>query len=480
MNFTRLLERRACESADQIGYRFLPNEREELFLTYGQLVEGAQRLAAVIRRDVPAGQRVVLLYPAGLRFIQAFFACLLANVVAVPLPMPRPGDAARRLDHVIKDCEPAVIFTETDFLGQISALLPDAYRAVVATTDGNFDCSRILRSTVVAETDVAVLQYTSGSTSKPKGVILRNANLFANLRQIELTFEHTRESSGVIWLPHYHDMGLVGGVLQPLFVGFPVTLLSPVSFIQRPLRWLHAIHKYRATTSGGPNFAYDLCVAKAGALESHIDLSCWQVAFNGSEPVKARTLDAFSSAFSRVGFRRTAFVPCYGLAEATLIVAAAPKAEEPLVVESSDSRITARGVTAPTRDRLVSVGLPAAGTQVQILRVDSEELCREGEVGEVLVHSPSVASGYWRKNDAAFRAGSPVGFRTGDLGFKLGTELFITGRLSDLIVIRGKNFLGLRGIVWVKTRDFIAAHPYNSSVLPFSSYPKTCFISMTG
>ena len=186
--------------------------------------------------------------------------------------------------------------------GHISALLPDAYQGAIAATDGNFDCARIVQSLIVSEPDVAVLQYTSGSTSKPKGVVLCNANIFANLRQIEVAFGHTCESSGVIWLPHYHDMGLIGGILQPLFAGFPVTLLSPISFIQRPLRWLQAIHKYRATTSGGPNFAYDLCVKKAASLESHIDLSSWDLAFNGAEPVRASTLNAFSAAFAHAGF----------------------------------------------------------------------------------------------------------------------------------------------------------------------------------
>ena len=243
-----------------------------------------------------------------------------------------------------KDCEPAAIFTETGFLGHISALLPDAYQGAIAATDGNFDCARIVQSLIVSEPDVAVLQYTSGSTSKPKGVVLCNANIFANLRQIEVAFGHTCESSGVIWLPHYHDMGLIGGILQPLFAGFPVTLLSPISFIQRPLRWLQAIHKYRATTSGGPNFAYDLCVKKAASLESHIDLSSWDLAFNGAEPVRASTLNAFSAAFAHAGFRRTAFVPCYGLAEATLIVSAARKNREPLIIESSDPQLTTHGV----------------------------------------------------------------------------------------------------------------------------------------
>ena len=220
-------EQRVRESANRLGYRYLQSDVEERCLTYGQLATNAHELAAVIRKHISPGQRVVLLYPAGLQFIQAFFACLLANVVAVPLPIPKPNDTAHRLDHVLKDCEPAAIFTETGFLGHISALLPDAYQGAIAATDGNFDCARIVQSLIVSEPDVAVLQYTSGSTSKPKGVVLCNANIFANLRQIEVAFGHTCESSGVIWLPHYHDMGLIGGILQPLFAGFPVTLLSP-------------------------------------------------------------------------------------------------------------------------------------------------------------------------------------------------------------------------------------------------------------
>lgn len=439
MNFARLLEQRVRESANRLGYRYLQSDVEERCLTYGQLATNAHELAAVIRKHISPGQRVVLLYPAGLQFIQAFFACLLANVVAVPLPIPKPNDTAHRLDHVLKDCEPAAIFTETGFLGHISALLPDAYQGAIAATDGNFDCARIVQSLIVSEPDVAVLQYTSGSTSKPKGVVLCNANIFANLRQIEVAFGHTCESSGVIWLPHYHDMGLIGGILQPLFAGFPVTLLSPISFIQRPLRWLQAIHKYRATTSGGPNFAYDLCVKKAASLESHIDLSSWDLAFNGAEPVRASTLNAFSAAFAHAGFRRTAFVPCYGLAEATLIVSAARKNREPLIIESSDPQLTTHGVNVLAGGKLVSCGPSTEGARVDILRTDSEACCLEGEIGEIFVASPSVANGYWGKSDRAFRPGSPNGVRTGDLGFQLNGELFITGRLSDLIIIHGKN-----------------------------------------
>lgn len=440
MDLTQLLEQRANDNPDQLGYRFLPNDREVLTLSYGQLVADAERLARIIRKSVPAGQRILLIYPAGLQFIQAFYACLLANVVAVPLPLPRPNDTTHRLDHVVKDCEPAAVFTEEAYLEQVRAQLPDAYRVVITATDGSFDMAHILCSPSSADRDVAMLQYTSGSTSKPKGVVLRQGNLLANLKQIQIRFGHTRESSGVIWLPHYHDMGLIGGILQPLFVGFPVTLFSPISFVQRPLRWLQAIHTYQATTSGGPNFAYDLCVAKADAAkELHLDLSRWSVAFNGAEPVKADTLDAFSQAFSATGFRRSAFVACYGLAEASLLVAAVSKESEPMVIESSDSRITAKGVAVPHRGRIVSCGTAADGMQVRILRIGADEVCSEGDIGEIVVYGHNVASGYWGKVDEAFIKDSLRGFRTGDLGFKIGEELFVTGRFSDLVVIRGKN-----------------------------------------
>jgi len=440
MNLVRILEQRADECEDCLAYRFLPNDREELCLTYGQLFEDVQHLADAIRRTVPPGQRVLLLYPAGLQFIRAFFACLSAKVVAVPLPLPRPNDAADRLGHVIKDCAPAAIFTDTGSREQVCSHLDDNYRTAVATTDGTFCCPGIRLSTDVAEDDVALLQYTSGSTSAPKGVVLRNANLVANLEQIALAFGHTRESCGVIWLPHYHDMGLIGGVLQPMFAGFPVTLFPPISFVQRPLRWLQAIHKYRATTSGGPNFAYELCVAKADALDAGIDLSCWKLAFNGAEPIRASTLDAFSRAFSKAGFQRSAFVPCYGLAEATLIVSAVPMKDEPRIIAATEPRITGKRFASPTRDRLVSCGPAVYEVRIQVLDVDTNQICSEGEVGEIVVQGPAVTSGYWALQAAAeFRRSPCGGFRTGDLGFMLDEELFVTGRISDIIIIRGKN-----------------------------------------
>jgi len=379
---------------------------------------------------------VLLLYPAGLRFVQAFYACLLANVVAVPAPLPTTGDRDDKLHFITRDCEPAAVFTEAGLIERVRMHLPDLYHGVVTATDDLIDEVPVRLSESVAESGTAMLQYTSGSTSSPKGVVLSTANIMANLRQIEEAFGHSCESSGVIWLPHYHDMGLIGGILQPLFVGFPVTLFAPISFVQRPLRWVHAIHKYRATTSGGPNFAYGLCAAKAAALDTPLDLSCWKVAFNGAEPIKAQSFEAFCNAFSAHGFSRSAMTPCYGLAEATLLVSSVSKDDEPRIVNSKDLRITAQGIATTTREQLVSCGSLARDIRVQVVKVGSEEECREGEVGELIVYGPGVASGYWNKVDETFIHG---GIRTGDLGFKLDDEFYITGRLRDLILVRGKN-----------------------------------------
>ncbi|MGF6786178.1 acyl-CoA synthetase (AMP-forming)/AMP-acid ligase II [Paraburkholderia sp. 35.1] len=441
MNLKQLVEQRAVEASGEIGYRFLPNDRDELCLTYGQLFRRVQQLASDIKCHIPAGQRVLLIYPAGLEFICAFYACVLADVVAVPLPLPKADDKMQRLAHVIRDCAPAAILSQTATLDQVRALLPDPMQATVVATDIAFECEQTIVSPCKADLEVAFLQYTSGSTGNPKGVIVSHDNLLANLKQIERAFGHTRDSSGVIWLPHYHDMGLIGGILQPLFVGFPVTLFSPISFVQRPLRWLQAIHKYRSTTSGGPNFAYDLCLAKADSAKSlGLDLSSWAVAFIGAEPVKADTLDTFAAAFSDAGFRRSAFVPCYGLAEATLLVASANRERPAEIIEPTDARISRTQRFALTaKDSLVSSGVAAEGTDVRIARIDSDDLSEDGEVGEIVVRSPSVSSGYWNRRTDAPHGGHPLSIRTGDLGFLLDSQLFVTGRLVDLIVIRGRN-----------------------------------------
>jgi acyl-CoA synthetase (AMP-forming)/AMP-acid ligase II len=301
---------------------------------------------------------------------------------------------------------------------------------------------------------LACLQYTSGSTANPKGVMLSHANLLHNAALIQHVFEHDDADKYVSWLPLFHDMGLMVGVVEPVFAGLPVILMSPVSFLQRPARWLAAISRYRATISGAPDFAYDLCARRIAPSDVRdCDLRCWAVAFNGAEPVRAATLERFSRAFAPHGFRRRAFYPCYGLAEATLAVSGGLKTAEP-VLETFDLDRLLRGEVVRTRPgaagsrTLVGCGRSMPGQRIRIVDAESGVECAPDRVGEVWVAGPSVAQGYWANAEATcrtFRASvmprqDGPWLRTGDLGFLSESgELFITGRLSDVLIVNGRN-----------------------------------------
>ncbi|HEU4537342.1 MAG TPA: AMP-binding protein, partial [Polyangiaceae bacterium] len=319
---------------------------------------------------------------------------------------------------------------------------------------------------------LALLQYTSGSTGQPKGVMVTHGNLLHNAELVRQGFETSAESTGVIWLPPYHDMGLIGGVVQPVYAGFPVVLTSPLSFLRRPLRWLELVSERGATVSGGPDFAFDLCVRKSSPAErARLDLSRWQVAFCGAEPVRAATLERFAAAFAPAGFRREAFYPCYGLAEATLAVSGGARSAAPIVrrfgrealrkgraepageertAPASEGRAQPASDAAPmsTAVALVGCGRALGDQMVVIVDPDTGRPRPEGSEGEVWVSGPSVAAGYWRRPDESretFAARlAPPGdgrayLRTGDLGFLQGEELFVTGRRKDLIIVRGRN-----------------------------------------
>jgi acyl-CoA synthetase (AMP-forming)/AMP-acid ligase II len=297
---------------------------------------------------------------------------------------------------------------------------------------------------------VAFLQYTSGSTGTPRGVIVTHGNLMANERAIQAAFGHTQEDVVVGWLPVFHDMGLIGNVLQPLYVGFPSILFSPTSFLRDPVRWLRAISDYRGTTAGAPNFAYDHCVRSIKEEQKEgLDLRSWKVAYNGSEPVRAETLDRFTTAFAGCGFRKEAFFPCYGLAEATLLVSGGP-----LEVEPPRCWVQCDGLEAgkiipvePGRGRcLVASGLPPEGTKVVAVDPSIRMPVPDGSVGELWVSSPSVADGYWgeeKEASATFEnylasGGGPF-LSTGDLGFLQSSKVFVTGRRKDILILRGRN-----------------------------------------
>jgi natural product biosynthesis luciferase-like monooxygenase protein len=454
----RLLRQRAGAQPNRLAYTFLADGDDgESRLTYGELDRRARSIAAQLQSMDAAGERALLLYPPGLDYIAAFFGCLYAGAVAVPVYPPRQNKTLARIAAIVSDARPAVALTTTQILSRMTPLLESA-GDLNSMRWGSFEgdangAQDEWREPAISGDTLAFLQYTSGSTGDPKGVLLSHRNLLHNSAMLRHFFEYTPESYCVSWLPVYHDMGLIGGVLQPLYGGFPCALISPTSFLQRPVRWLEAISRYRATISGGPNFAYELCVRKIGAEQiSSLDLSSWGAAFNGAEPIRSETLDRFAEAFAPCGFRKQSFLACYGLAEATLIVSGSKKATPPVIkhfqlggLESHTAAESAPG--AENARPLVGCGRNLLDTQVIIANPETLTRCSPDEIGEVWVAGGSVAQGYWNRpaetahTFAAFTADTIEGpfLRTGDLGLLQDGELFITGRLKDLIIIRGLN-----------------------------------------
>ena len=454
-----LLQRRARQQGGRTAFLFLVDgETEEAGITYGELDRQARAIASSLQALDLEGARALLLFPAGLEFIAAFFGCLYAGVVAVPAYPPRMNRKLDRIQAIAHDSQARVALTTQSVAERINPILeqtPDLERLTWLATDSvEPGTENSWRHPGCTSTTLAFLQYTSGSTGTPKGVVLTHANLLHNCALIGHAFEMTRSVSGVFWLPSYHDMGLVGGVLCPIFQGAPNVIMSPMSFLQRPFRWLQAISRYRAVVSGGPNFAFDLCVRKVTPEQrAKLDLSTWAVAFNGAEPVRSETLDRFAEMFEPCGFRREAFYPCYGLAEATLIVSGGFKSEPPVVrtfdAKALENRLV---IEVPAMDEsarpLVGSGQVLADEE-QIVIADPEAMtcCGPGQVGEIWVKSPSVAQGYWGRREETehtFNArlrdrDDGVYLRTGDLGFFQDGELFVASRLKDLIIIRGLN-----------------------------------------
>jgi acyl-CoA synthetase (AMP-forming)/AMP-acid ligase II len=323
---TELLEFRARRAPDRRAFQFIKEyEGEHRQLTYRELYRRACGVARELKACGLEGERALLLYPAGLDFIVAFFGCLLARVVAVPAYPPRKNHHAERLDAIVLDAQAAAVLTSTEALERIENVVsPQSTlrRLPWLATDALQEVdSQGLDLAAPDSSSLAFLQYTSGSTGHPKGVVLTHGNLMANLARIAEGFGTSDTDICVSWLPLYHDMGLIGGILQPLYAGIDTTLLAPATFLQRPFSWLQALSGTKATISGGPNFAYELCAARVTDEQlSQLDLSHWEVAFNGAEPVRAATLDRFARRFARCGFRREAFYPCYGMAESTLLV----------------------------------------------------------------------------------------------------------------------------------------------------------------
>jgi acyl-CoA synthetase (AMP-forming)/AMP-acid ligase II/acyl carrier protein len=445
---------------DCVAYKFLADgEIEESQVTYYQQDCRARAIAAAMTERRAAGERALLLYPRTLDFISAFLGCLYSGVIAVPLYPPRSDRSLPRLAAVTADAQAKLILTTSTSLSRIRAWvsrMPDGGGIEVIATDqiSPDQANQWARPDINPES-LAFLQYTSGSTSAPKGVMVTHGNLLHNEEMISKAFSQSESSRIVSWLPVYHDMGLIGGVLQPLYLGATCILMSPFAFVQKPIRWLQAISKYRATTSGGPNFAYELCATFISQeAKEGLDLSSWKVAYNGAEPVREDTLRRFSQAFATCGFREEAFYPCYGLAEATLFVTGGNVGSRPRIHAVNQQELgRGRAIASNEKDgkKFVGCGRACSGQQVAIVDPERRTLCAEGEIGEIWVSGPSVTQGYWnrpKENSEYFSvllnqaggADNRLFMRTGDLGFLHQQELFITGRIKDVIIIRGRNY----------------------------------------
>jgi len=444
------------QQPDEIAYYFTDGEDSETRLTYSELDHRAKAIAAELTAQGLAGERVLLLYPPGLDFVEGFFGCLYAGAVAVPAFPPRRNRYMDRIEAIAEDSQAAAAFTVFDVAERLQEVLTEnahlKHLASIATDRVADDMARDWQATRLENDGMAVMQYTSGSTGSPKGVVISHANIMHNIQIIAYSFEPSRTAAGVSWLPAYHDMGLVGGVLAPLFYGRPMTLMSPMSFLRKPVRWLRAITKYQASISGGPNFAYDLCTDKISDEEMEgLDLSAWEVAFDGAEPIRPGTLTEFTARFEPVGFRPQAFFPCYGMAETTLIVSGAVKEDLPVIrtfdgPALDEHRVVPASIEEDGARQLVGCRV-LPGYEVVIVDPESSKQLPDHQVGEIWIRGPSVAQGYWNKPDIscvtfdAKPAGSPDRsyLRSGDLGFMDNGELFVTGRLKELIIVRGVN-----------------------------------------
>jgi acyl-CoA synthetase (AMP-forming)/AMP-acid ligase II len=446
-----VLDSRARWAPQDTAFAFFdPRQAELQSISYLELHRRACRVGAEVGRRVEPGSAALLVYPPGLDFIAAFFGCVYAAVQPAPVQLSLLPDGLSKISAVAASANAAAVLTTDKYVPRLrdSIAAPDARGSLIwLTTEADGDCAR----PQARATDTAFLQYSSGSTGDPKGVIITHQNILHNLHLLNAGYSVGEQDVVVSWLPHYHDLGLIAAMLQSLYSGIPAVLMSPLTFLLKPVAWLAAVSRFRATLSAGPDFAYRHCVSTIPeAQKAGLDLSSWSVAISGSEPVRADTIARFTDAYAPFGFNPRAFCPSYGLAEATRIVSGARRGAGARQMRVDADRLEHDGVAAaPCDDRpartLVSCGPPL--TTVVVVDPDTLQVREAGRAGEVLVSGPSVAPGY--RNPAL---GAPEIFgivldgrpgeqflRTGDMGLLIEGELFVTGRLKDLIIIRGRN-----------------------------------------
>ena len=459
-----LLRARASSQPEQLAYTFLADgETESGSLTYRELDLWARAIAARLQSLVPPGTRALVIYPyhAGLEFIAAFMGCLYAGVVAVTDYPPQQSKSLSQFQERIISSQATIVLTTEALLESIHSQLvtnPELAPKLkdlpwIATERVSLAAASDWQQPQLHRDSLAFLQHTSGSTGTPKGVIVTHGNVLNNSEIIYQSFQHSSDTRVLMWLPMFHDMGLIGGVMQPLYGGFPVILMSPLSLIQKPFNWLQAISRYRITTSGGPNFAYDLLCQKATPERlENLDLSSWDLAFSGAEPVRAETLERFSQIFQPCGFRREAFYPCYGMGETTLFVSGGNKTDSPVIIYVDGNALEEDQVVPVAKAQegaraVVGCGRTWLGDQVVIVDPESLTHCPSKRVGEIWIKGASVGKGYWQQPEEtertfnAYLRDTNEGpfLRTGDLGFVQDGELFITGRIKDMMIFWGRN-----------------------------------------
>ena len=463
---TQWIGRRAQWHGDRIAVTFLSDDGNEQSWSYAELWQRSCEVAARLPKVDQADPRGLLLYPPGIEFLAGFLGCQIAGWIPVPTCYPKAGRELARLDSAANDCLPSALIGDResieglvdDRMAEVTRQIPRVISDDVSTSP---ESDWVDPESLPTDLDkLALLQYTSGSTSDPKGVMVKHRNLMANLEAIRRGFhiewqadDESDPDCGVFWLPFFHDMGLIGGILEPLYVGGRTVLLSPRSFLQRPIRWLKGISDYKAVISGAPNFAFQLCVDRISPEQTDtLDLSHWRIAFSGAEPVLPRTLSDFSNRFSSCGFSPSAFHPCYGLAEASLLGACGDGPQEPgiLHVERDSLGTGTIRLSADGRGRgvqsLVSCGQVSYGNELLIVDPNTCQSLAEGMVGEIWLRGSSITAGYWNRPeenqtrfDAKLSNGESGYCRTGDLGFLHDGNLYITGRLKDVVIIGGRN-----------------------------------------
>jgi acyl-CoA synthetase (AMP-forming)/AMP-acid ligase II len=450
-----LLATRAVQQPSRIAYTFISGDGDKEQITYAELDQRARAIGCQLNELGAHGKPVALLYPPGIDYLAALFGTMYAGSIAIPVYLSDPLQLDRSLAHtaaVLRDASPFITLTTPTPDNTVLFLLEYAHlpHGPVLAADNALTCQSLAWEPAPASPEsIALLHYSCGFTSAPKGAILTHRNLMDNSELIHRFFGHSEESRGMLWLPPHHGMGLIGGILQPLYGGFPMTLMTPSFFMQHPVRWLQEISRMRATTSGAPNFAYDLCVQTTTAEERReLDLSSWQVAFNACEPVHSETMERFAHAFGPAGFRPEAFHPCYGSAEgAPIVTGGVPwSARQAKSVMSQPGPANARAPRVSPRS-VVSCGRTAPGHRLAIVDPSARLELAPGQIGEIWLSGPGIAQACWRgQPETAEFAGAWLAdtgegpfLPSGDLGFVLGDQIFVTGRHQDLIVSGGTS-----------------------------------------